>query len=111
MPSYPPTATEPRCPRCRDRLLRLADGVLTCHAGCTLTEADFGPGLMVVELWFTLQRRRNLRRLVGEKRRRGLPLALSEAECTRAWNAPVAAAGPAVRPRLLDFDTDTGGEG
>jgi hypothetical protein len=95
-----PDAPESRCPRCPARLLRQEDGTLTCHGGCVLHEADFPPGgLFMVELWFTVTRRQNLRRLVAEKRRRGLPLAISPDEATRAWNAPPALP-PAVQAPL-----------
>jgi hypothetical protein len=104
-------APESRCPRCPARLVRihggLLDGVLTCQGGCDLREEHWPPGgLFLVELWFTVERRRNLRRLVAEKKRRGLPLAVSIEEASRAWNGPVPLPGavPATRLRGLHIE-------
>ncbi len=97
--------TESRCPRCPARLLRQADGVLTCHNGCVLYAADFPPGgLFMVELWFTVARRQNLRRLLAEKKRRGLPLTISETEAACAWNGGVPVGGGLVKARGLHIE-------
>lgn len=104
------TATEPRCPRCKERLVRLhgglLDGVLTCGSGCELREEHFPPGeLFLVELWYTVERRRNLKRLIAEKQRLGLPPAISVQEAGRAWNGAVrVTGGRAVRG--LDFEDE-----
>lgn len=86
--------------------MRLHDGILTCHGGCVLMGDALGEvRLFQIEEWFYQERRRNLKRLIAEKARLGLPLTVSIQEERLSWNGPVPVRGKrAARGVALNFD-------